>query len=574
MRGTLARPLPIGTLTVNSPSMAYGALAPVTRLALDAVIDPSLITLRNAGAEWQGMSLAAEGTVPWRVVLSSAQPSSGPGTPESAITRWLNGLPAEPARARLTIRASNATEAMLRGILDPQQLREIQGNVSATIVAEADRLSLDRVDATAVLDPASLSLAGVPFTQRVPTRLRLEKGRARIEDFQWAAGGNVIVASGGADLTGVRPSIDLGVAGALDLRVLSAFVSGIESGGSARANLRITGPLNKPDIVGEVGIADGELQMDSPRLAATDLHGTLLVGDGRKATVSLTGFVNTGRARLDGTLDLADISAPAGNLQFTGRGIAFEYPSGLQTESDADLSLALGANSTLSGRIDVQGGTYREPLVLSSQLLNLSSASGIAVTAPSSDWLSQLRLNVAVTTVTDVRIDNNYGRLDVGAALRLVGTAARPGVLGRLQAADDGEIYLGGNTYRIERLTIDLTNPRCDRARGEFLGADEDRRPADWHRAALSGGRTVRAQGDIARDRHRRRRSGGATVRDFRRRGVGRRESCAAPVGRAARCRGPDRRPGRHSPRAASRAPRHLRRPDADLGRRRSRRRV
>ena len=60
-----------------------------------------------------------------------------------------------------------------------------------------------------------------------------------------------------------------------------------------------------------------------------------------------------------------------------------------------------------------------------------------------------------------MRIDNNYGRLDVGAALRLVGTAARPGVLGRLQAADDGEIYLGGNTYRIERLTIDLTNPRA-----------------------------------------------------------------------------------------------------------------
>ena len=56
----------------------------------------------------------------------------------------------------------------------------------------------------------------------------------------------MIVASGGADLTAVSPSIDLGVAGALDLRVLSAFVSGIESGGSARANLRITGPLTSP----------------------------------------------------------------------------------------------------------------------------------------------------------------------------------------------------------------------------------------------------------------------------------------------------------------------------------------
>jgi outer membrane protein assembly complex protein YaeT len=59
-----------------------------------------------------------------------------------------------------------------------------------------------------------------------------------------------------------------------------------------------------------------------------------------------------------------------------------------------------------------------------------------------------------------VRIDNNYGRLDVGANLRLLGTLARPGVLGRLEAAEDGAIYLGGNTYRIERLVIDLANPR------------------------------------------------------------------------------------------------------------------
>jgi outer membrane protein assembly complex protein YaeT len=301
----------------------------------------------------------------------------------------------------------------------------------------------------------------VPFTQTVPTRLRLEKGRARIDDFQWTAAGNSIVASGGADLTAARPTIDVGVAGALDLRVLSAFVSGIASGGSARANLRITGPLDLPDIVGEVGIADGELQLDNPRLAATDLQGTVLVGDGRKTTVSLTGLLNTGSARISGTLDLLHLAAPLGKLQFTGRNVALEYPPGLQTESNVDLELALGPASALSGRLDVLDGTYREALVLTSQLLNFSSASGIVRTTPPPEWLSRVRLNVAVATSGDIRIDNNYGRLDVGAALRVVGTAATPGVLGRLEAAEDGEIYLGGNTYRVERLTIDLTNPRA-----------------------------------------------------------------------------------------------------------------
>jgi outer membrane protein assembly complex protein YaeT len=459
--GTLNRPMPGGTFAVRSSSLTYGSFAPLTSLTLDALVDPTLITLRTAAAEWQGMSLAADGTLPWRVVLSSVETPNQPGVPPSRLSAWLKSLPADPARGRLTVRASNITQAILKDVLAPQRLREIQGSASATVVAEADRLSLDRVAASAVLDPASLLLAGVPFTQSVPTRLRLENGRAQIQDFRWSAEGNSIVASGGADLTAAQPSLDLGVAGALDLRVLSAFVTGIASGGSARANLKITGPLEKPDIIGEVGIADGELQLDNPRLAATDLQGTLLMADGRKVTVSLAGLLNTGSARLNGTLDLTDLAVPAGKLQFTGRNVALEYPSGLQTESNVDLDLALGASSTISGRIEVLDGTYREPLVLSSQLLNLSSASGIVQAAPQAEWLSRIRLNIAVATATDLRIDNNYGRLDVGATLRVVGTAATPGVLGRLQAADDGEIYLGGNTYRIERLTIDLTNPRA-----------------------------------------------------------------------------------------------------------------
>jgi outer membrane protein assembly complex protein YaeT len=461
--GTLDHPLPDGTLVVRSPSLEYGTFAPVTGLSIDATIDPTLITLRTFVAQWQGASLAAEGMVPWRVVLESAPARSAPGsTSPSRLAAWLNAVPAEPARARVTARIDNVTQSALKDLVAPEHLKDIQATAAATVSAEADRLSLDRVQATAVLDRVSLTLAGVPFTQTVPTRLRLENGRARIEAFQWNTEGNSIVASGEASLTSPRPSLDLRLSGVLDLRVLGAFVSGIAARGTADANLSVTGPFDTPDVTGRITLADGELQVESPRLGASDVAGTIRIAAGRKATVSLLGVINTGNASVEGTLDLADLAAPLGKLHLTARGIALEYPSGLQTESNADIELALGTTPwTLSGRVDVLGGTYREPLVLSNQLLSLSSASGIARAAPTDDWLSRLRLNLTVATTTDVRIDNNYGRLDVGASFRVVGTAASPGVLGRLQAADDGEIYLGGNAYRIERLTIDLTNPRA-----------------------------------------------------------------------------------------------------------------
>ena len=102
----------------------------------------------------------------------------------------------------------------MKDFVTPEQFENIQGGASATVVVEADRLSLERVQATAVLDGAWLTLAGVPFVQDVPTRLRLENGQARIDDFRWSAEGNSIVATGGASLTRAPPSIDLGVAGA------------------------------------------------------------------------------------------------------------------------------------------------------------------------------------------------------------------------------------------------------------------------------------------------------------------------------------------------------------------------
>src|SRR5262249_13943425 len=174
------------------------------------------------------------------------------------------------------------------------------------------------------------TLGGVPFTQNVPTRLRFENGRASITAFEWSAEGNSIRASGGATLTGTRQSIDLAVRGILDLRVLSAFLSGGAAGGTADADLAITGPFDNPDILGRITLADGDLQLDSPRLAAADLGGTIRIAAGRQATVSLNALVNTGNATLEGTVDLRDLSAPLGKLQLTGRGIAFEYPSGLQ----------------------------------------------------------------------------------------------------------------------------------------------------------------------------------------------------------------------------------------------------
>src|SRR5262245_16608414 len=184
--GTFSHPLPTGSLAVRASSIQYGSLAPMTDLRIDAAIDPTVITLPTLAAQWQGATLGGNGTLPWRVVVSALQNQPGPGRLQSSpLAPWLNGLPAEPARATLTLRADNVTPSVLQDVLPAERLQLIEGNASATIAAEADGLSLERVRGEAVLDRASLVVAGVPLNQRVPTRLRLENGRASIDAFEW-----------------------------------------------------------------------------------------------------------------------------------------------------------------------------------------------------------------------------------------------------------------------------------------------------------------------------------------------------------------------------------------------------
>ena len=350
---------------------------------------------------------------------------------------------------------------MLRPFVTPDTVREIEGKMALSITAEADALALERVRASAVVDEVQLTLAGVPFTQVVPTRLQLQDGYASIVDLHWDSLGNAIRASGGTNITADEPRVDLVVTGGLDLRILGAFATDIATGGTAQADFTVSGPLRSPHVVGRIGVTNGELRLDTPRVVASELEGSVRVDDNRIATISMAGTVNGGASEINGEIDVTTIGEPKGRVTLSAKNVALEFPEGLQTESNANLTLTLAAaGATLTGRADVLGGSYREPLLVSSQVLS-GLRQGIDPPAPMSPFLSRLRLDLSLASVEDLRIDNNYGRLDVSTRLRIVGTVERPGVIGRIEASPDGEIYLAGNTYRVERLIVDFANPRA-----------------------------------------------------------------------------------------------------------------
>ncbi len=454
--GTITAPEPAGTATLRAASVSYTDLPPATEVALDARIEPSRVLVDSLTATWQQAALSAKAELPLNLLAPGTF-----GTPGTSATHGTLGT--------LTARLTNVSPAALAPFLSPAQLGELGGTLSATVTAETDAFALDRIRASLIVDQASLTLASVPFSQVVPTRLRLAGGYAAVEDFRWTSQGNELSVSGGAHVASDPPQLDLGVKGLIDLRMLGAFVTDIGTAGIATTDLAVTGPLSAPDIRGTVGIRDGEVRVQTPPIIASDLNGDLRISGGRAIGVTMAGLVNGGAAKITGEIDASALDDPRGRLTLTARNVAVEYPDGFATESNADLTLALGGTgSALTGRIEVLHGTYREPLVISSGLVSGLQREAVPAAA-GSPMLAKLRLNVTVVTAEDVRIDNNYGRLNLSANLNLVGTAAQPGAIGRIEATEDSEIYLAGNTYKIQRLVVDLTNRRAISPSVSFL---------------------------------------------------------------------------------------------------------
>ncbi|MGH9174089.1 MAG: translocation/assembly module TamB domain-containing protein, partial [Vicinamibacterales bacterium] len=173
---------------------------------------------------------------------------------------------------------------------------------------------------------------------------------------------------------------------------------------------------------------------------------------------ALRGSANGGLLTLDGGFLLEGFTPATGGLTLVIDGAALEYPQGLQSEADALVTLRPSPTGwSLTGDINVERSVYNEtislPALIAGQRARTPAAGG------EDTWGERLRLNLFVSTQQDLRIDNNYGRLEAGAALRVIGTVAEPVVAGRVTLREGGEVYLAGNTFQLSRGSISFTNP-------------------------------------------------------------------------------------------------------------------
>ncbi|MPY90131.1 MAG: BamA/TamA family outer membrane protein [Luteitalea sp.] len=452
--GTPRAPRLTATVSLGGLSVGYQDLPAVTGLDLDARLAAGVLTIDRLTGTWQTATIAGTASAPMRLFAR--------WLPESLLA----ALPATDAEARVQLTAAPLTAAALEPFVDDLTSERVDGELAVSLDARAASLDLAAVTATLTLDRGTLALAGVRVEQVEPTRVSLASGRARVDTFAWRGPGTNLRMTGGVSLRDEPRVIDLDAFGNVDLRLLGAFARDVGTAGSATFSVRARGAATSPQLDGRIEVVDGELVLRDPRVFVSDVEGAIVLDEQRISATDITGTANGGPIRLDATVDVSELPNVTGIATVTGRNVAFEYPDGLRAELDADLRVDLAPRETLiAGDVTLLRGAYREPIILTGTLGHeLFGGGGLPGTtapagAPSTTATSSIRLDIALVSQEDLLVDNNYGRFGVGLDVTLLGTLDQPGIAGRVELREGGELYLGGLVYRIDRGSADFTDP-------------------------------------------------------------------------------------------------------------------
>src|SRR5208283_297793 len=259
--------------------------------------------------------------------------------------------------------------------------------------------------------------------------------------------------SGQVQFTGKR-ALGMKLNGSLDLRLLSAYLPGIDVNGHVEMNASVDGTLDRPRIVGRMKLLDASARSADFPTGLSKVQGDLVFDANRLFFENVTGEAGGGILNLSGTVNYSerplryDITAKTDRLRI-------RYPEGL--------SWVLGGNLRLSGTLD--GGFLTGKVTIQRVSLNngieslaLLASSSSSTGSTSSTFLRNLQFDVEANSTPDARMEWPGAHLEADSNLRVRGTADHPILLGHIHVLS-GDLYFRDNHYHVARGDLNFANP-------------------------------------------------------------------------------------------------------------------
>ncbi|MGA8025705.1 MAG: translocation/assembly module TamB domain-containing protein [Bryobacteraceae bacterium] len=266
-------------------------------------------------------------------------------------------------------------------------------------------------------------------------------------------------ASGAVNLKNASAPLGLNVDANLDVGSLEDIDRDFYSSGNISMNTVIHGSFSQPLLNGRIEVKGVNVNYAEAPNGLSNTNGVILLNGTSASIQSLTGESGGGKIALTGFAGFTGAGVTY-NLRAAATKVRVRY-SGISATSDAAISLSGNTNrSLLNGTVTVHRIAYGTSSDVGSILSSFTGTPPSTPEAPSG-LVAGMRLNIQILTAPDLRVITTYAnRLAVEANLSVRGTAANPGVTGRVTVTD-GQLVFFGNTYTVNTGTINFYNPNA-----------------------------------------------------------------------------------------------------------------
>ena len=241
-----------------------------------------------------------------------------------------------------------------------------------------------------------------------------------------------------------------------DLSILPDFNRDIYGAGRVTVSAMVQGTFVTPLIEGQATLQNASFNYNGISNGISNANGVVAFNGNTAVIRNLTGESGGGKVTVTGFAGYSNDFRFS--LRATGNNVRVNIQQGVSVVSRADLRLAgTSQNSTLSGTVTVDKVTYDPRSDIGSILTR--AAPPVQSPTTSSPVLENMRLDIRVRTSAGLAVQATLAQnLQANADLRLQGTAAEPGVLGRV-TINEGKLVFFGATYTIDTGSIGFYDP-------------------------------------------------------------------------------------------------------------------
>ncbi|MEO8131244.1 MAG: translocation/assembly module TamB domain-containing protein [Bryobacteraceae bacterium] len=295
----------------------------------------------------------------------------------------------------------------------------------------------------------------ITISNQGPIAATLDRGVVRIDSAHMTGRQTDVNVTGTVSLVQTQP-VNLNLSAKTNLEVLRSFDQDIYSSGNIDLGATVRGTLQKPLVNGQLQLQNASINyVDFPN-GLSNANGVIVFSDNTATIRSLTAESGGGKVTLSGFATYTDTLRLG--LRATANSVRVRTQQGVSIVANAFLNLTGTTESSLaSGTITINRITYAPQSDFGSILTR--SAPPIQAPGLENPLLDNMRLDIRVRTSTATSIQASLAQnVQLDADIRVRGTAALPGVQGRV-VITEGDLVFFGSQYHVSSGTISFYNP-------------------------------------------------------------------------------------------------------------------